>query len=190
MRERITVGWKPTCKHTLQRVEPCVVLDPFAGPARPGMVAARHGRGGRPVNPQSRASAWHILKWAQELYIDTILIENVPEFRTWGPVGTNGKPLKSKRGETYRAFLEALRSLGYKVEDRILNSADYGDPTTRRRLFIMARRGRHQVSWPSPTHSKTGATTLFGPQTKRWRAAREVIDWTSTAGASSTARSR
>lgn len=133
-------------------------------------------RGGRPVNPQSRASAWHILKWAQELYIDTILIENVPEFRTWGPVGVNGKPLKSKRGETYRAFLEALKSLGYRVEDRILNSADYGDPTTRRRLFIMARRGRHQVSWPSPTHSKTGAATLFGPS-KRWRAAREVIDW-------------
>lgn len=133
-------------------------------------------RGGRPVNPQSRASAWNVLKWAQELYIDTILIENVPEFRTWGPVGVDGKPLKSKKGETYRAFLEALRSLGYKVEDRVLNSADFGDPTTRRRLFIMARRGRHQVAWPTPTHSKTGSPTLFG-QTKRWRAAREVIDW-------------
>jgi len=133
-------------------------------------------RGGRPVNPQSRASAWHILKWAQELYIDTILIENVPEFRTWGPVGTNGKPLKSKRGETYRAFLEALRSLGYRVEDRVLNSADYGDPTTRRRLFILARRGRHQIAWPTPTHSRSGGATLFGA-TKRWRAAREVIDW-------------
>jgi DNA (cytosine-5)-methyltransferase 1 len=133
-------------------------------------------RGGRPVNPQSRASAWHILKWAQELYIDTILIENVPEFRTWGPVGTNGKPMKSKRGETYRAFIAALRSLDYKVEDRILVSADYGDPTTRKRLFIMARRGRHQIAWPAPTHSKAGGAHLFG-QTKKWRGAREVIDW-------------
>ena len=133
-------------------------------------------RGGRPVNPQSRASAWHILKWAQELYIDTILIENVPEFRTWGPIGANHRPLKSKKGHTYRAFLEALRSLGYTVEDRILNAADYGDPTTRRRLFIMARRGRHAVRWPAPSHSRAGQPTLFG-KTKKWRAAREVIDW-------------
>jgi DNA (cytosine-5)-methyltransferase 1 len=164
---------------SVERVDPVVAVPGgrlhllLAGPECTHFSTAR---GGRPVNPQSRASAWHILKWAQELYIDTILIENVPEFRTWGPVGTNGKPLKSKRGETYRAFLEALRSLGYKVEDRVLNSADYGDPTTRKRLFIMARRGRHQIAWPAPTHSKTGGSTLFGP-TKRWRAAREVIDW-------------
>lgn len=172
----------PNVKHlceTVERVDPVVAVPGgrlhllLAGPECTHFSTAR---GGRPVNPQSRASAWHILKWAQELYIDTILIENVPEFRTWGPVGTNGKPLKSKKGETYRAFLEALRSLGYRVEDRILNSADYGDPTTRRRLFIMARRGRHQVAWPTPTHSKTGSPTLF-VKTKRWRAAREVIDW-------------
>jgi site-specific DNA-cytosine methylase len=172
----------PHVKHlceSVERVDPVVAVPGgrlhllLAGPECTHFSTAR---GGRPVNPQSRASAWHILKWAQELYIDTILIENVPEFRTWGPVGTNGKPLQSKKGETYRAFLVALKSLGYKVEDRILNSADYGDPTTRRRLFIMARRGRHQVAWPTPTHSKTGSPTLFG-KTKRWRAAREVIDW-------------
>lgn len=175
----------PNVRHlceSVERVDPVVAVPGgrlhllLAGPECTHFSTAR---GGRPVNPQSRASAWHILKWAQELYIDTVLIENVPEFRTWGPVGTNGKPLKSKRGETYRAFLEALRSLGYRVEDRILNSADYGDPTTRKRLFIMARRGRHQVSWPAPTHSKTGGPTLFG-KTKRWRAAREVIDWNIT----------
>lgn len=173
----------PHVKHlceSVERVDPVVAVPGgrlhllLAGPECTHFSTAR---GGRPVNPQSRASAWHILKWAQELYIDTILIENVPEFRTWGPVGTNGKPLQSKKGETYRAFLVALKSLGYKVEDRILNSADYGDPTTRRRLFIMARRGRHQIAWPTPTHSKTGSPTLFG-KTKRWRAAREVIDWT------------
>lgn len=64
-------------------------------------------RGGRPVNPQSRASAWHILKWAQELYIDSILIENVPEFRTWGPVGANGRPLKSRKGAVIAAIWAA-----------------------------------------------------------------------------------
>lgn len=134
-------------------------------------------RGGRPVNPQSRASAWSILKWAQELYIDTILIENVPEFRSWGPIGADSRPLKSKKGETYRAFLAALRSLGYAVEDKILNAADYGDPTTRQRLFILARRRNLiPISWPAPSHSRTGATSLFG-STQRWRAARDVIDW-------------
>lgn len=133
-------------------------------------------RGGRPVNPQSRASAWHIAKWAQELYIDTILIENVPEFRTWGPIGADNKPLKSKKGETFAAFLNVLRSLGYKVEVKVLNAADYGDPTTRQRLFILARRGKHQINWPDATHSKTGGATLFGGR-KRWKAAREIIDW-------------
>lgn len=133
-------------------------------------------RGGRPVNPQSRASAWHIAKWAQELYIDTILIENVPEFRTWGPIGADNKPLKSKRGETFKAFLKVLESLGYKVDVKILNAADYGDPTTRQRLFIMARRGKHAINWPEPTHSKTGDATLFGGR-KRWTPARQVIDW-------------
>lgn len=133
-------------------------------------------RGGRPINEQSRATAWHILKWAQELYIDCILIENVPEFRTWGPLGANGRPMKSRKGQTYRAFLDALRSLGYRVEDRVINAADYGDPTTRQRLFILAQRGQKRVSFPMPTHSRSGGETLFG-KTRRWRAAREVIDW-------------
>jgi DNA (cytosine-5)-methyltransferase 1 len=172
----------PKVRHlceSVERVDPRVAVPGgrlhllMAGPECTHFSTAR---GGRPVNPQSRASAWHILKWAQELYIDTILIENVPEFRTWGPIGANSKPLQSKKGETYRAFLVALRSLGYTVEDRILNAADYGDPTTRQRLFIMARRGRHKVGWPDPTHSRTGSPTLYR-RTKRWKAAREVIDW-------------
>jgi DNA (cytosine-5)-methyltransferase 1 len=144
--------------------------------AGPECTNHSRARGGRPVNDQSRASAWHILKWCQELYIDNVLIENVEEFREWGPLGANGKPLKSKKGLTYKAFLEALRSLGYAVEDRVLCAADYGDPTTRRRLFIIARRGRRAVEWPMPTHSKMGGRTLFG-LTKKWRAAREVIDF-------------
>lgn len=144
--------------------------------AAPECTNHSRARGGRPINDQSRATAWHILKWAQELYIDRIIIENVEEFREWGPVGANHKPLKSRRGETFRAFLEALRSLGYKVEDRVLNAADFGDPTTRKRLFILATRGRKAITWPTPTHSKTGDPTLFG-KTKRWRPARDVIDW-------------
>lgn len=133
-------------------------------------------RGGKPVSDQGRASAWLILRWAELLYIDTLLIENVREFLDWCPVGANGRPMKSKKGETFRAFIAALQSLGYRVEWKLLNAADYGAATTRQRLFIQARRGRRAITWPTPTHSKTGGRTLFG-RTKRWRAAREIIDW-------------
>jgi DNA (cytosine-5)-methyltransferase 1 len=133
-------------------------------------------RGGRPINDQSRATAWHVLKWCQELYIDNVLIENVREFREWGPIAANGKRMKSHKGETFRAFIAALESLGYRVEHRILNAADYGDPTTRERLFILARRGNKPIHWPEPTHSRNGGSELFGSR-KPYRTAREVIDW-------------
>jgi DNA (cytosine-5)-methyltransferase 1 len=133
-------------------------------------------RGGKPINDQSRASAWCILRWATALEIESILIENVREFREWGPLGRNGRPLKSRKGETFEAFLAALRSLNYRVEWRILNAANYGDPTTRERLFIQARKGRKPITWPAETHTPDGGMTLFGP-TERWRPAREIIDW-------------
>jgi DNA (cytosine-5)-methyltransferase 1 len=130
-------------------------------------------RGGRPVLDQMRASAWLILRWIETLRVDNVLIENVREFRDWGPVGATGKPLRSRKGETYRAFLNALRSFGYAVEDRILNAADYGDATSRKRLFILARRGRKKIAWPPATHGE--------PDTLKelllYRTAREIIDW-------------
>ena len=125
------------------------------------------------MSDQSRATAWAILRWAEALYIDNIIIENVREFKTWGPLGADGRPLKSKRGHTYNAFLDALRALGYTVEDRILNAANYGDPTTRERLFIMARRGGRKIVWPVQTH---GSDPLF-KKLKPWNAARGIIDW-------------
>lgn len=134
-------------------------------------------RGGKPVSDQNRASAWLVLRWAELLYIDTILIENVKEFVTWGPVGVNGRPLKSKRGDTFRAFVAALESLGYRVEWQILNAADYGAATTRERLFMQARRGRKAVSWPQPTHHRSGFAVRSGRHLAKWRAAREIIDW-------------
>lgn len=141
--------------------------------ASPECTHHSNARGGRPMSDQSRASAWAILRWAEALYIDSIIVENVREFRDWGPLGADGRPMKSKRGQTFYSFICALRSLGYKVEDRIINCADYGDPTTRERLFIMARRGGKKIVWPEPTH---GDDPLFG-KLKPWRAAREIIDW-------------
>lgn len=129
-------------------------------------------RGGRPRSDQSRATPWCILRWADALRPDSILIENVPEFRTWGPLDAKGKPIAAEKGKIFSAFLNALDSLGYTVEHRVLCAADYGDATTRRRLFIQARRGRVPVTWPSATHTKDGEG-----ETERWRAAREIIDW-------------
>lgn len=138
-------------------------------------------RGGRPMNDQSRASAWHILRWAQVLYIDNLIIENVPEFQTWGPLGANGRPMVSKRGELFQQFVASLKALGYKVEYKVLNCADYGAPTTRRRLFLIARRGNKAIRWPEPTHVKPTAKKqagLFAENRPNWKTAREIIDWT------------
>jgi DNA (cytosine-5)-methyltransferase 1 len=140
-------------------------------------------RGGKPINDQSRASAWRITEWASQITIDHILIENVKEFRGWGPLGSNGRPLKRRKGETYLAFLNSLRSLGYAVEDRVLNAADFGDPTSRERLFIQAKRGRSPIVWPEKTHAHPAKTvpngTLFNTRKtlKPYRTAREIIDW-------------
>lgn len=135
-------------------------------------------RGGRPINDQSRASAWLILKWLQELYVENVLIENVAEFEWWAPLGANGKPLKSRRGELFQQFIATIRAMDYTLEYRKLRAANYGDPTTRERLFIMAKRGRNKrIPWPEATHAQSGKTAnLFG-DLKPWRSAREIIDW-------------
>lgn len=144
--------------------------------AAPECTHHSSARGGKPMNDQSRASAWHVLRWVELLRVETVLIENVQEFQTWGPLGLSGRPIKAKKGETFRAFIAALTSYGYRVEWKVLNAADYGAATTRRRLFIVATRTGRPI-FPTATHSKTGSPTLFGG-TKKWRAAREVIDWT------------
>lgn len=133
-------------------------------------------RGGMPCSDQSRASAWCVLRWATSLQIDRIMIENVPEFVSWGPLGSNGKPLASRKGEIFKAFVESLKSSGYRVDWRILNAADYGAATSRRRLFLQAVRGRREIVWPDATHSTSGNDGLFGAR-KKWRGAREIIDW-------------
>lgn len=133
-------------------------------------------RGGTPVNDQSRSTAWHVVRWAEALRPKAILVENVREFAQWGPIGTNGRPVKRLRGETFRAWINAIASLGYTVGYQILNAADYGDPTTRQRLFVLAILKSRQLPWPKQTHSRDGNNGLFG-QLHRWRTAREIIDW-------------
>jgi len=134
-------------------------------------------RGGKPINDQSRASAWCVARWAEALLPSTIMVENVPEFATWGPIGSNGRPLASRKGETFQAWLRCLESLGYTVEHRTFCAADYGDPTTRTRLFVQAQRGRRRIVWPDATHAEITGGDLFACKRRPWVSAAEIIDW-------------
>lgn len=140
-------------------------------------------RGGKPMNEQSRATAWCVIRWADALLPPVILVENVPEFLTWGPIDSKGKPLQNRKGELFAAWVGNLKALGYKVDWRVLCAADYGDPTTRKRLFVQAVRGRRRIVWPEPSHAptKTGGDAeqgeMFLSGRKPWRTAREIIDW-------------
>lgn len=145
--------------------------------ASPECTNHANARGGRPINDQSRATAWDVVKWAQELYIENILIENVREIMDWGPLGANGRPLKSKKGEIFRVWKDAIEKCGYTLEHRILNAADFGGATTRQRFFLIAKR-RGRIHWPEPTHAKDADKTVdLFRGLKPWRGAREIIDW-------------
>lgn len=134
-------------------------------------------RGGKPINDQRRSSPWLVFRWLELLQVERVLIENVPEMRAWGPLGTNGKPLKSKKGQIYRQWFETFERYGFKAEERLINSADYGEAQTRTRLFVQAVRGRRRIVWPEPTHASKPAASLFAGELQRWRPAHEVIDW-------------
>jgi DNA (cytosine-5)-methyltransferase 1 len=143
--------------------------------ASPTCTYHSRARGGRPTSDQQRMDPWHVVTWLTELRVDRLIVENVPEFVDWGPIGADGKPLKSKRGQYFGEWIATIERLGYVIEWRILNCADFGDATTRRRFFLMARR-KGSVRWPQATHTKDPAHNLLAPL-QRWRPARECIDW-------------
>ena len=134
--------------------------------------------GGRPVNDQKRCTAWNVTNWAEQLRPDFVWVENVPEFQNWGPIGSNNQPLKSGKGKIFHAWLATLRGIGYKVDYRVLRAADYGDPTTRQRLFVVAALGNRKIVWPDPTHAKVPDPDDMFEKREPWRTARDsVIDW-------------
>ena len=144
--------------------------------ASPECTHFSRARGGKPMSKQSRSSIKWILKWMNVLDVEDVLIENVPDFLTWGPLDQRTKlPIKERKGEYFHRFIRKLRRIGYTVDWRVLNAADYGDPTTRKRLFIIARK-HSLIHWPEPTHHKYGGD-MFG-SLPHWRSAREIIDWT------------
>lgn len=125
-------------------------------------------KGGKPVEKKIRGLAWVAVRWAATVQPRVICLENVEEFVTWGPLTQDGRPCQRQRGREFRAFVGALQRLGYAVEWKELRACDYGTPTSRKRLFLVARRDGEQIRWPEPTH---------GPGRKHYRAAAECIDW-------------
>lgn len=152
--------------------------------ASPSCTHHSVARGGKPTSDQQRSDPWHIITWLTELDVERIIIENVWEFTGWGPVDPKtARPIKTKKGEYFAQWIATLQGLGYVVEYRKLNAADFGDATTRQRFILMGRKtrpGKKQVpiAWPMPTHQKRsdGKLELF-PSLKPWRPAREIIDW-------------
>ena len=132
-------------------------------------------QGGRPLDEQNRASALHVIRWAERLYIRRIVVENVPRFVKWGPLDRRGRPIKSREGELFRAWVAMLEAFGYRVEWRVLNAADYGTPQTRRRLFVQARRDGRRIVWPDRTHAQRGHERTLQGQLVTWEAARSAI---------------
>jgi DNA (cytosine-5)-methyltransferase 1 len=105
------------------------------------------------------------------------MLENVEEFKTWGPLTKDGKPDPDKKGHTFKSFKNALRRQGYKVECQELRACDYGAPTIRRRLFLIARCDGKPIVWPKPTHGDPERQKVKAGKLKPWRTAAEIIDW-------------
>lgn len=146
--------------------------------ASPSCIHHSRARGGKPREEQQRSHAWEVIeRWLRSAVVDVMLLENVPEFQDWGPLGDDGQPIRERKGESFRAFVGELRSIGYTVDWRVLCAADYGDPTTRRRFFLQAVRDGRPIVWPAPTHRDPRKPELFDAALPPWRSAAECIDW-------------
>ncbi len=175
----------------------------------PGEIVAKHGpvdllwaspdckhfskaKGGKPVSKRVRGLSWVVTKWAAKARPKVIILENVEEFREWGPVLKNGMPCRNRRGKTFKHWADQLRRLGYQVEHNELRACDYGAPTIRKRLFVIARCDGRPIVWPKPTHRPAsvsedgivsswarghGLTLADLASTQPYRTAADIIDW-------------
>jgi DNA (cytosine-5)-methyltransferase 1 len=171
-------------------------------------------KGGQPLNKNIRDLAWVVVHWAERVRPEVILLENVEEFQTWGPLRhrhTGGRPTTAgnlspeqwdaappevkgepvfnkdgtpymeadplRRGQTFQTWVSRLRKLGYKVEWKELRACDFGAPTIRKRLFVVARCDGRLIRWPAPSHGAPDSEAVQAGQLKPWRTAAECIDW-------------
>lgn len=167
--------WATHILTELQYVDPAEVvpegrLDGMV--ASPECTFFSRARGGKPIRPQDRASPWYLGRWIHKIDVPCVLIENVPEITRWGPLDSLGRPEAAGSGRYFQLWVHMFRKAGYSFDYRILNAADYGDATSRKRFFAIARKDGKPITWPVPTHSRKPAGN-----TKKWRAAREIIDF-------------
>ncbi|MFB2746818.1 MULTISPECIES: DNA cytosine methyltransferase [Aeromonas] len=177
----------PTTEHYCESVWDIVPRDVVAG--RPvGLVwlspDCKHfskAKGSTPVSKKIRGLAWVTLRWAATVRPRVIMLENVEEFQTWGPLlidsDGNARPDPAKKGRTFNSFVNALRRQGYKVEWRELRACDYGTPTIRKRLFLIARRDGAAIVWPKPTHGAPDSSEVKAGKLLPWPTAADIIDW-------------
>lgn len=177
-------------------VEACAGRDVGLAWFSPDCKHFSKAKGSQPVNKNIRGLAWVAVRWAALVNVRVMMLENVEEFLTWGPIGGDNKPCKQRQGETFKAFVDALttglsrthpaiddvkaalgdgfdldtieQGLGYQVEWKILKACDYGTPTIRKRLFLIARNDGEPITWPNPTHGE-GLTP--------YQTAADIIDW-------------
>ena len=134
-------------------------------------------KGGKPKDKNIRGLAWVALRWAGRVRPRVIMLENVEEFKTWGPLNRSHRPIKSKQGETYRKFISQLKELGYDVETKELVAADYGAPTIRKRFFMIARCDGNPIIWPEPTHGPADSESVKAGLLKPYVGAYTQLDF-------------
>lgn len=138
--------------------------------ASPDCTHHSRAKGGKPVSNKRRGLAWAVIRWADAVRPRVICLENVSEWQEWGPIRRDTqRPCPERKGQTFRAWVRKLEKLGYAVEWRELRAADYGAPTTRKRLFLVARCDGQPIRWPKPTHGRMAPAP--------WRSAGACIQW-------------
>lgn len=138
--------------------------------ASPDCTSHSKAKGGKPREKGLRILPWAVYRHAKEILPDVILMENVEEIQQWGPLDEKGYPIPERKGEDYKKFITAMKSLGYRFDCRELVAADYGAPTTRKRWYAVFRRDGKEIRFPEPEYSKDGKN--------RWKSCGDYIDWT------------
>lgn len=134
-------------------------------------------KGGKPKDKFIRGLAWVACRWAGLVRPRVIMLENVEEFKTWGPLNRGHHPIKAKQGKTFEKFVQQLRDLGYEVQFRELVAADYGAPTMRKRFFMIARCDGNPILWPEPTHAPRDSEEVKAGLLKPYVGAYTQIDF-------------
>lgn len=134
-------------------------------------------KGGKPKDKNIRGLAWVACRWAGLVRPRVIMLENVEEFKTWGPLNRAHRPIKKKQGVTYQKFVSQLQDLGYEVQTRELVAADYGAPTMRKRFFLIARCDGRPITWPEPTHAPADSEAVKAGRLKPYAGAYTQIDF-------------